>query len=161
MEIELGSFIQKKTNAKVKMKNFDINLNIEIIHRNTYVFIEKIRGPGGLPVGISGNIIAFLENKNSVLTALLMLKRGCNVIPVAFKNFDVSDIEKYSPTIKLIRIKNIKEINSLIQKHKIKGIAVKDTINNVRDSNFEVPIYRPLISFNQEGIELLLRGFLK
>ena len=85
-DIELGAFIQEKTNAKVKMKGFDLNIRAEIIDGFVYLFTEKIKGLGGLPVGVEGKVIVLLENEASLLAGLFMMKRGCHIIPVAVKN---------------------------------------------------------------------------
>ena len=94
-EIELGAFIQEKTKAKVSLKQFDINLCAEIIKGEVYLFLEKHKGPGGLPVGISGKIFCLIEDKASLLAAILMLKRGCHIIPIAIKQTSIALLEKY------------------------------------------------------------------
>jgi len=85
MEINMtvGEFIINQTGAKVSLKDFKEEVGIEIIEGSAYIFTKRTDGPGGLPLGVEGNIAALVENKDSLKAALLMMKRGCDVLPFA------------------------------------------------------------------------------
>lgn len=58
LNIHLGNFVLKNNkHLAVKVKEPDIEINIEIHKDFSYIFWEKIKGLGGLPVGISGKTI--------------------------------------------------------------------------------------------------------
>lgn len=160
-EIELGAFIQEKTNAKVKMKCFDVNVHAEIIQGFAYLFAEKTKGLGGIPIGIEGKILVLIEDDGSLLAGLQMMKRGCNLIPVALKEKAVSLLQKYCfvEKLELKIIKDISEIDALAKETKAKALAVSDTIGNLREFKFETKILRPLIAYEPKEIEEELDAF--
>ena len=160
-EIELGAFIQEKTNAKVKMKDFDVNIHAEIIQGFVYLFAEKTKGLGGLPVGIEGKILVLLEDDSSLLASLQMMKRGCSVIPVAFKTRDITLLQGYffGEKLELKIIKDFSEIDALAKETKAKAIAVNDTIDKLREFKLETKVLRPLIAYESKEIEEELDAF--
>ncbi|MBD5423272.1 MAG: tRNA 4-thiouridine(8) synthase ThiI [Mycoplasma sp.] len=82
----LGSLLlNKNSNLSVKVKDPDIEINVEIHKDYSYIFWNKIDGLGGLPVGISGKTIHLLSGGiDSPVAALEMIKRGVKVDFLAF-----------------------------------------------------------------------------
>jgi thiamine biosynthesis protein ThiI len=78
---ELGQIIRDHTPwQRVNLKAPDITFNLDLRCAGTYVYGEKLRGPGGLPVGTSGRVLALLSGGiDSPVAAYLMAKRGCRV----------------------------------------------------------------------------------
>lgn len=85
---KLGYDIINELGKKAKMKNPDIELFIEICDKNAYLYAEKIKGIGGLPIGVSGKVAALLSGGiDSPVAAYSMMKRGCSIVLVhAFNN---------------------------------------------------------------------------
>ncbi len=82
---EIGAFIVENFGWKVDLKNPELVVGIEIIAGKAYVFLEKLRGVGGLPVGTQGKVVVLLSGGiDSPVAAFLMLKRGAEVIAVHF-----------------------------------------------------------------------------
>jgi thiamine biosynthesis protein ThiI len=68
----------------------DITIGIEIRPEGAQVFAETIPGPGGLPLGSSGRAIALISGGiDSPVAAWMMMKRGCGIIPVHFRQSEV------------------------------------------------------------------------
>ncbi|MHC4891677.1 MAG: THUMP domain-containing protein [Planctomycetota bacterium] len=67
---------------KVNLKNPDVEIFVEVRHRNSYIFSESFAGPGGLPLGTQGKIISLFTDENSFIATWLMMKRGCRAYPV-------------------------------------------------------------------------------
>ena len=75
-----GGTILKNNNISVKVKDPDIEINIEIHKNFSYIFWIKNEGLGGLPVGISGKTIHLLSGGiDSPVAALEMIKRGVKI----------------------------------------------------------------------------------
>ena len=87
-DVELGSYVEIMYKKKVSLKEFDLNIQIEIIHGKAYVFLDKIKGVGGLPYSIEGRTLALIKNKQDLLAALLMMKRGCGVVCLTIPNLE-------------------------------------------------------------------------
>jgi thiamine biosynthesis protein ThiI len=78
--IQIGNDIVKATHAKVDLTHPDVTLFIEIRDKKSFLFTEKIKGVGGLPLGTQGKILALVENPFSLLATWYLMRRGCNVI---------------------------------------------------------------------------------
>lgn len=158
---DLGEFIVKETNAKVNLKNPDIKLYAEIIDGFVYLFTEKIRGPGGLPLGIEGNVIVIIKDESSLLAALFMMKRGCDVFCVAKEEFNIDLLKKYNygSKVKLKSIKSDKELEDFAKEKRSKAIIVSETLESIKEYDFILPIYRPLSALNQKQIKEKLDEF--
>jgi thiamine biosynthesis protein ThiI len=75
---ELGAHVVEQTGAPVQLKDPDVTLSVQIYPDYAYVFVRRIEGAGGLPVGVSGNVLTLLSGGiDSPVAAHLMLKRGC------------------------------------------------------------------------------------
>ncbi|NQV08315.1 hypothetical protein HQ529_00515 [Candidatus Woesearchaeota archaeon] len=143
INIELGSFIEKTAKKKVNLSNPDLTIYVEIIEDKAYVFDKKIQAYGGLPVGTEGKVVSLIENKESINASLLMMKRGCSIIPVGYENKDIQLLDKYSSTpLKLKIIKNLKEIEKLDPK----ALVVSQNLNNFKELDTKLTVLRPLIS---------------
>lgn len=136
MNSEIGAFIAGRADAKVNLKNPDVEIGVELFNGKAYVFNETFKGAGGLPVGVTGKVAVLVENKDAVKAALLMMKRGCEVIIV--KKADVKQIEKYAYGFKL-RI--VDEVPSDAE-----AVVVSDTLEAKRKRHYKVPVLRPLIA---------------
>ena len=76
----VGSVIVKLTNAKVNLSNPDFTVYVEVRQDKTFVYYEKIKGLGGLPVGSQGRVICLVSGGiDSPVATFQMLKRGCSV----------------------------------------------------------------------------------
>ncbi len=71
--------LEKYPDLRVNLKKPDKILYIEVRDRRAFVFSEKIKGPGGLPVGTQGAVFAELRTKKDAAAAWMLLKRGCTV----------------------------------------------------------------------------------
>ena len=114
LNIHLGNFVLKNNkHLTVKVKDPDIEVNIEIHKNFSYIFWEKIKGLGGLPVGVSGKTIHLLSGGiDSPVAALEMIKRGVQVDFLAFIS---------PPHTDETTIKKLKLIVDLITKYQIKS----------------------------------------
>lgn len=77
---EAGAAVKRVTGARVNLAKPEKEINIEARSRKTYIFVEKIQAAGGMPVGVSGGIIAVMEDPFDAAAAWLMMKRGCEVL---------------------------------------------------------------------------------
>ncbi|GAB4274544.1 MAG: tRNA 4-thiouridine(8) synthase ThiI [Deferrisomatales bacterium] len=81
INIRVGSAVVTRLGKKVNLSSPDVRLTVEVTHREAYLYTEKVPGPGGLPVGTSGTVLASLSGGiDSPVAAYLMMKRGCRVV---------------------------------------------------------------------------------
>lgn len=158
---EVGGFINDETNAKVDLDNPDVPLFAEIIEGCAYLFTERISGPGGLPLGIEGGVLVFVDSPLALLSALWMMKRGCRVFCFALKNINIDLLNKFSygGKIDLRIVSDLKEINEIASRYKAKAFIVSDLLNNIKEYPFVLPVYRPLVGLDKKEIEEKLDEF--
>jgi tRNA uracil 4-sulfurtransferase len=80
-EAQLGQTVRDRTNwDKVNLKRPDVTFHLDLRSGGTFLYGEKLRGAGGLPVATSGRVLALLSGGiDSPVAAWYMAKRGCQV----------------------------------------------------------------------------------
>ena len=87
MAAHCGGVVRKVVMAPVDLTNPDLTIFVEVRENDTYIFHEKIKGPGGLPLGTQGKVVVLLSSGiDSPVAAYLMMKRGCEVIALNCDN---------------------------------------------------------------------------
>ena len=82
-----GGVVRDVVAAPVDLSNPDVTIFVEVRQDDTYIFHEKIRGPGGLPLGTQGKVVVLLSSGiDSPVAAYLMMKRGCEVVALHCNN---------------------------------------------------------------------------
>lgn len=77
---------------KVKMKDPDVKVHVEIIQGSAYVFSRSDRGIGGLPVGSAGKVISLMSGGiDSPVATWKLMKRGAVIVGVHFSGAPVTD----------------------------------------------------------------------
>jgi tRNA uracil 4-sulfurtransferase len=70
-------------NLTVDLGHPDVELFVEVRGPRTYLYFDRAPGPGGLPLGVAGRLVALVDGERGALGAYLMMKRGCRVALVA------------------------------------------------------------------------------
>jgi thiamine biosynthesis protein ThiI len=71
--------------ARVDLAHPELNVHVEVLPGETFVYCDRRAGAGGLPVGASGTVAALLSGGiDSPVAAWRMMKRGCRVVFVHF-----------------------------------------------------------------------------
>ncbi|RRD40467.1 tRNA 4-thiouridine(8) synthase ThiI [Leptotrichia sp. OH3620_COT-345] len=105
---ELGAHILINSPfEKVKMKDPDILINVEI-RKSVYIYTEKIKTYGGLPIGSTGKGLVLLSGGiDSPVASFMMAKRGMRINFVTFHSFPFTSRKA------LEKIKELTEILSI------------------------------------------------
>ena len=102
----LGTFVLERFPARVDLKNPELTLFVDILPKEAFIYLEKVPGPGGLPVGVAGRVIALLSGGiDSPVAAYRMMRRGCQVSFVHFHGapfLDRRTQEKAREIVKLL-----------------------------------------------------------
>ncbi len=112
MERVVGGAIKEATNLDVNLSDPDLLVGVEIMKSGAYVYSEKLKATGGLPLGEQGRVVSLLSGGiDSPVAAFLMLKRGARITFVHFKKSEAELIQvrklferfkEFDPKTKLI-----------------------------------------------------------
>ena len=81
----LGAFVLERVSTRVDLEHAEQVIHVEVLPAETYISLDRVEGPGGLPVGSSGTVAALLSGGiDSPVAAWRMMKRGCCVLFVHF-----------------------------------------------------------------------------
>jgi adenylyl- and sulfurtransferase ThiI len=67
---------------KVDLTKPECEVFVDIRGERAYLFTERLDGPGGIPAGSQGTVVACLSDEASFVAAWLLMRRGCSVVPV-------------------------------------------------------------------------------
>lgn len=99
--IRLGDTVRSYFSSSVNLTNPDIEVFIEIRDARSFIYLKKISGPGGMPMGSQGRICSLIRMEDDVLATWFLLKRGCSMV------FFVADSEVESKINHLISRWNV------------------------------------------------------
>ena len=83
---ELGAHVQRRRpEVRVDLHHATLEIHVEVLPHEAFVYPDRCPGPGGLPVGSAGTVAALISGGiDSPVAAWRMMKRGCRVLFVHF-----------------------------------------------------------------------------
>lgn len=101
---DIGAAIQEQTGKAVDLDDPDLTVHVEILFKQIFFYFERIGGPGGLPVGVSGRVACLLSGGiDSPVAVYYMLKRGCEASCVHFHGHPYVTRTSELKSIELVR----------------------------------------------------------
>jgi thiamine biosynthesis protein ThiI len=90
IEREVGGRIKEARGWTVNLDAPALTIHVEALSTDAFYFFGKERGPGGLPVGASGRVVALLSGGiDSPVASWRMMRRGCRVLFVHFHSYPI------------------------------------------------------------------------
>lgn len=98
-----GVVLDEYPHLKVDLKYPELQIDIDIRENGkTYIFKDKIKCVGGLPVGTSGNVLVMLSGGiDSPVACYLMAKRGVKISAVHFHSYPYTSKQAKDKVIEL------------------------------------------------------------
>ncbi len=82
----IGDLVRKSTGASVDLDDPEVVIGIDI-REDSYIYLDEIHGPKGLPLGASGRALSLMSGGiDSPVACYLMMKRGCEQDLIYFDN---------------------------------------------------------------------------
>lgn len=105
LERLLGGRIKSARGWPVNLSAPELTVHVEILPGEAFYFFEKEPGPGGLPVGASGRVMALLSGGiDSPVAAYRMMKRGCRVTFVHFHAYPIVSLASQEKARRLVTL---------------------------------------------------------
>jgi thiamine biosynthesis protein ThiI len=90
IEREVGGRIKQAKGWTVNLEEPELTVHVEALTSEAFYYFGKEPGPGGMPTGVSGRVVALLSGGiDSPVAAYRLMKRGCRVIPVHFHSYPI------------------------------------------------------------------------
>lgn len=155
----VGAFIEEHSPLRFA-RDAQLILEIEINRDGAYLFTETIPCGGGLPTGVEGKVLLVLEDESSILAGILMMKRGCGIIPVGYQEKDLSLLLLFHPTpLSLSVIEKIQGMEEIARKHKAMALVVGQMLDTLHEVPVSLPVLRPLIGYTSSQINVELEKY--
>lgn len=138
---EAGSAIflaNEDRGVRVDLTDPDVTFNIEVRENRAFVFGDVIRCHAGFPVGSQGRVAAKLGGERGLVSAWLMMKRGCRVFADGPEE-DVALLRRYDP---MIRTGEGRDILGYVLGTSLEGIGSVDV------SAYDAPVYFPTVGMS-------------
>ena len=152
---EAGSAIflrNEDLGVKVDLTEPDKIFYIEVRNNKAYIFDSYIDCPGGLPLGSQGRVSADVHDKRGMVSAWMMMKRGCRTMVHGDYGLDL--LKGYDPALRSltddeIADGSVKEILGMVMGTSLEGLDSVDV------SKFDVPVYFPTIGMTDDDVDEL------
>ena len=90
IEREVGGRIKEARGWTVNLDNPDFTIHLEALTGEAFYHFGKEAGPGGMPTGVSGRVVALLSGGiDSPVAMYRLMRRGCRVLPVHFHSYPI------------------------------------------------------------------------
>lgn len=101
----VGAYVKQRSGARVDLEKAEMTCWIEIVEKYALIYLERLRGPGGLPVGTSGKVVVLLSGGiDSPVAAWKMTKRGCIPVFVHFHSFPYTNKESQEKAKQIVQL---------------------------------------------------------
>ena len=141
---EVGAHLLKHTGAAADMHHPDLVCWIEIVEKSAYIYTEKIRGVGGLPVGVSGKVLVMLSGGiDSPVAAWRMMKRGAKAVFIHFHSYPYTDKASLEKAAELVEI--LAKSNYRTQVYYVPFAEIQREIVTKTPAPFRVILYRRMM----------------
>lgn len=156
---EIGSVIflaNEDKGVKVDLTDPDVVFFVEARDNRAFIFQDYIRCHAGLPVGTQGKVIADIDgSERSIVSAWLMMKRGCRVMIRG--DGDFSPLKQYDTYLRKFNPEkdDEKKILGIVM-----GTDLKD-LEGVDVSQYELPVFFPTIGMTDEEVHVFFETIIK
>lgn len=138
---KLGGYILKNTNfTEVKMKDQDLLLCVDLRDK-AYIYTEKRRAYGGMPLGSSGTALSLLSGGiDSPVASFMMAKRGLKISYVTFHSFPFTSNKALEKIESLVKI--LSEYNGKSAFYKLNILKMQQAISKYTNKDYATILTR-------------------
>ena len=144
---EAGSAIfleNEHLGIKVKLTNPDVKFFIEVRDNLAYIFQDVIACHAGLPIGTQGKVLADVDDDRGLVSAWLVMKRGCRVIFRGSGDFEA--LRNYDPEMRVADDRNVKYALAYVQGRSLQDLKGFDA------SEYDLPVFFPTVAMSDEEV---------
>ncbi len=129
----------------------DITFWVEVRPKVTYYFQEYIYSHAGLPLGTQGRVFAEVTDDRGLLSAWLMMKRGCKVFVEGDYRLDI--LREYDPHLRTVSDGRVPDRTlGIVKGYSLAGIEGFD------QSGYDLPVYFPTVGMTDAEVAERLKA---
>ncbi len=147
---EVGSAIflaNEDLGVEVDLTDPDVVFYVEVRDNQAYIFQDYIRCHAGLPVGSQGKVIAHVEDDRGLVSAWLMMKRGCRVLLRGDEYLPM--LRQYDPIMRAVGHDGGRNVFGYVL-----GTALED-VGTVDVSAYDLPVFFPTMGMTDGEVAAL------
>jgi len=148
---EAGSAIflaNEHKGIKVKLTDPDKVFYVEVRKNKAFVFESYVKCHGGLPIGTQGRVLAEINDDRGIVSAWLMMKRGCKVY---VRGSGAEILRRYDPELKQVDKDDPKNILGVVL-----GLSFDD-VTSLDVTKYDVPVYVPTVGMTDEDVSAIMK----
>ncbi|MFA7341842.1 MAG: THUMP domain-containing protein [Candidatus Methanomethylophilaceae archaeon] len=156
---EAGSAIflaNEHLGIKVDLNRPDVEFFVEVRQKKAFIFQDYLSGPGGLPLGSQGKVVAVVDDEKGALAAWMMMRRGCKALVMGDGPMEL--LERYDPKLK----RYTGEWAEINQTRGVLGVVYGHTLDQfekIKESHDpDITAFHPLVGMSKEDIEKMFMG---
>src|SRR5437870_6245139 len=101
----VGAHLLERSGRRVNLSEPELTCHIEIVGDLVIVYVDRLRGAGGLPVGSSGKVLALISSGiDSPVAAARMMRRGSRVVFAHFHSQPFTDSSSLRQVSEIVEI---------------------------------------------------------
>ena len=139
---KLGALIVRKLGKRVDLESPNLNCFVEIVSDSAFLYFEKEKGLGGLPVGTAGKVLSLLSSGfDSPVASWQLMRRGCRVDFVHFHSYPMTSQESQENVREIVKVLNQYQFSSKLYLIPFLDIQ-KEISQKSEDARSRVVLYR-------------------
>lgn len=160
-----GMVLPSFDGLKVEVRHPETVLNIELRSEGTYIYVGKIPGLGGFPIGLGGKGLVMLSGGiDSPVAAHLMMKQGINVELFHFESTPLTPLESVQKVIDIAKKLAHYTADNKIKLHFVPFTKIHEAILSYVGDPYIITIMRRMFYrlgerfANINGLDTLING---
>ena len=156
MSIKVAGYVLKNTdNLTVDVHNPEVTLTVEVRLDAAFVYISKIKGMGGFPVGVAGKGLLMLSGGiDSPVAGFLAMKQGIQIEAIHFESTPLTSIESAQKVIDLTEKISVFAPNSQIKLHMVPFRKIHTALLDHIPEAYNITIMRRMMYRIAESVAL-------
>ncbi|KFZ27513.1 MAG: putative tRNA sulfurtransferase [Candidatus Izimaplasma bacterium HR2] len=154
MTQKVAGYVLKNTdNLIVDVHNPEVTLTVEVRLDAAFVYISKIKGMGGFPVGVAGKGLLMLSGGiDSPVAGFLAMKQGIQIEAIHFESTPLTSIESAQKVIDLTEKLSVFAPNSKIKLHMVPFQKIHTALLDYIPESYNITIMRRMMYRIAESI---------
>jgi len=108
LNVKLGDMVNIQTGARVDLKNPDLDIRVDLMSREAFIWADEYPADGGLPVGTGGRVAVLMSGGiDSPVATWRMMRRGCRATLIHFHSFPLVEGRSREKAQELAEILNV------------------------------------------------------